>query len=91
MEGLDYVDLDQPVTVDARDVVADYIGTGLAGHIGVRVLVRGHHKSQPHGPRSSLRKAIWVDCFWRGPDGAPVAVHPHVLTDAAAGLGEVSP
>jgi len=91
LQGLDYVDLDQPVTVDARDVVADYIGTGLAGHIGVRVLVRGHHKSQPHGPRSGLRKVIWVDCFWRGPDGAPVAVHPHVLTGAAAGLGEVSP
>jgi hypothetical protein len=86
--GLDYVEVNQPVLVDAREVVTRYIATGQAGRIGVRVLVRGHHRNQPCGPKSSLRKRIWIDPFWRGDEEAPVIVHPHELTDAAANLQE---
>jgi hypothetical protein len=86
--GLDYVEVNQPVLVDAREVVTRYIATGQAGRIGVRVLVRGHHRNQPCGPKSSLRKRIWIDPFWRGDEEAPVIVHAHELTDAAANLQE---
>ena len=31
-------------------------------------VVRGHWKTQPHGPGRSMRKRIHVDPYWRGPD-----------------------
>jgi hypothetical protein len=43
---------------------------------GVRTLVRGHWRLQPYGPNNSLRKAIWIRPFWRGPEDAPVSIHP---------------
>lgn len=31
---------------------------------------RGHWKHQPHGPRNTLRKLIWIRPYWRGPNAA---------------------
>jgi hypothetical protein len=31
-----------------------------------RTLVQGHHKSQPYGPKSSLRKRIFIEPYWKG-------------------------
>lgn len=41
--------------------------------LGRRITVRGHFKMQPHGPRSELRKLIFVGPHRRGPiDAAPL-------------------
>jgi hypothetical protein len=42
----------------------------------VRTLVRGHWRRQPYGPENSLTKVIWIRPFWRGPEDAPVSIHP---------------
>lgn len=65
---------------DFRDVVREYV-TGARKSASVQVLVAGHYKMQPHGPRNSLRKLIWREPFWRGPDDAPIPMRPHVLGD----------
>ena len=36
-----------------------------------RWLVRGHWRLQPHGPKRSLRKVIWIDPFIKGPQDKP--------------------
>lgn len=33
-----------------------------------RFLVRGHWKNQPHGPQRSLRKRLWLEPYWKGPE-----------------------
>lgn len=38
-----------------------------------RVLVRGHWRRQPCGPRNTERKIIWVEPFFRGPEDGPVS------------------
>lgn len=38
----------------------------------VRYPVRGHQKQQFYGPGRALRRTIWIDPHWRGPDGAPI-------------------
>lgn len=44
-------------------------GAGAGGwKLGWRTPVRGHFKMQPHGPRNSLRKLIWVSEFDRAKD-----------------------
>lgn len=59
-----------------------YVG-GLAKHysrksdgetvrITGRKKVRGHWKSQPHGPGRSLRKIVHIQPYWRGDDAAEV-------------------
>lgn len=70
----------KPVKHDFREVVREYVA-GARKSTSVQVLVAGHYKMQPHGPRNSLRKLIWREPFWRGPDDAPIPVRPHVLDD----------
>lgn len=44
------------------------------------VRVQGHWKLQPHGPRNSERKRIFVHPYWRGPeDVGPAPAGRHVL------------
>jgi hypothetical protein len=79
------VNVGRPLTVDCRDAVRRYIEEGKGKRKGghgayspptVQVLVRGHWRQQPHGPRSSLRKRIWLEPFWRGPEGAIIQTRP---------------
>lgn len=44
-----------------------------------RVLVMGHYRNQAHGPGRTLRKLMWIEPFWRGPDAAEVVNRPHLL------------
>lgn len=46
--------------------------------IDYQQLVRGHLKSQPYGPKHSLRKIIWIEPYWKGPEEAPIRVQQHV-------------
>jgi len=69
-----------PISVDCRPAVADYIAVGSKRKGGappsVQVIVRGHYKRQVIGIGRSGRKVIWVQPYWRGPDGAPILTHP---------------
>ena len=45
-----------------------------------RTLVQGHWKQQPHGPGNALRKMMWIQPYWRGPDELePSTVPTHAL------------
>lgn len=37
-----------------------------------RWIVSGHWRSQPYGPRRTLRKPVWIAPHVKGPDGAPM-------------------
>ncbi len=67
--------LGKQVKVDCRQAVKDYVAGTTGNKLSVQVLVRGHWKSQPHGPKQSLRKVIWREPFWRGPEDAPILVN----------------
>lgn len=43
--------------------------------VRVKHVVRGHFKFQAHGEGRELRKRIWVEPYWRGPDGAAAWAH----------------
>ncbi|MBX3216928.1 MAG: hypothetical protein KF850_33155 [Labilithrix sp.] len=62
----DYV-LGDDVRVDVREAVRDYVTRGGRAP-RVQHLVRGHWRTQPHGPERALRKWIHVEPYWRGPE-----------------------
>jgi len=65
-----------PTKVRVREALKAFVENGRkrGGSPTVQSLVRGHFKMQPHGPRSSLRKLIYREPFWRGPEDAPINV-----------------
>lgn len=42
--------------------------------------VRGHYKRQVIGVGRTGRKVIWIEPYWRGPEGAPLLVRPYQFT-----------
>lgn len=46
-----------------------------------RISVRGHFKMQPHGPRMSLRKRIFVPPHRRGPESRDIAPSLYMMED----------
>lgn len=64
---------------DGLPVLAGAGSSGSHGPLIVRTLVEGHWRNQAHGPRHSLRKLIFIDPFWRGPEDAPESIPTHVL------------
>lgn len=73
--------LTKPIQIDCQRAVRDY-NEGIGNSPNVRVLVRGHFKGQPYGPKNSLRKVIWREPHWRGLDGQAIAQRDHVIPDA---------
>ncbi len=69
------------INIDCQKSVRDY-NDGIGQSPNVRVLVRGHFKGQPYGPKNSLRKVIWREPHWRGLDGQPIAQREHVIPEA---------
>jgi len=62
---------------DCRESVRRYMaGSRPRGPQTVQCLVAGHFRQQPHGPQRSLRKTVWVEPYWRGPEDAPILVKP---------------
>jgi hypothetical protein len=47
-----------------------------------RHIVRGHYREQPHGPRRSERKRIWIAPFWKGPTDGAALVHTYQIDEA---------
>lgn len=68
-----------PVEVDARPALHAYLSGKSSRIPTVRTLVAGHLKMQPYGHENSLRKLIWRQPYWRGPEGAPLAKRTHDL------------
>ncbi len=73
--------LGKPIELDCRKSIEDYVHGRRGTSPSVQVLVCGHWKSQAHGPKHSLRKVIWVEPYWRGPEEAPILVRPHVMKE----------
>lgn len=71
--------LGKPVVHDFRAHVRAYSEGASRAPVSVRIVVAGHWKHQPYGPGLSLRKVIWVEPYWRGPEDAPIAIRPHVI------------
>jgi hypothetical protein len=69
------------IKADLRDAVRAYVDGKQHRAPSVQTLVAGHYKMQPYGPRNALRKLIWREPFWRGPEDGPIAVRDHVLSE----------
>ncbi len=73
-------EMGRPVRVDCRQAVRDYIRGG-SRIPAVQWLVRGHWRNQAHGPERSMRTMRWIEPYWKGADGAPLAVRDHQLNN----------
>ncbi len=69
---------DIKLSSDLRPELRRYL-LGSRKSPNVQVLVCGHYKMQPYGPGSGLRKLIWREPYWRGPEDAPIPIRSHVL------------
>jgi phage terminase small subunit len=71
----------QPINVDARRYVSAYL-KGERDSPDVRLMVRGHHKMQAHGPRLTLRKLLWIEPYPRGGmENDPIMSNLYVARD----------
>lgn len=68
-----------PVAIDLREHVAGVSSGRVSTAPKVQFLVRGHWREQVHGAARSLRKRIWIQPFWKGPEGARVLLRSHTL------------
>jgi hypothetical protein len=69
----------QALSIDCRPAVKDYL-TSLEGAPPLyQTLVRGHYKKQAHGLGKTMRKIIWIEPYWRGPDEAAIIVRPYTI------------
>lgn len=72
----------KPIQLDCRPAVSDYLeGRKPGKKLSVQTLVAGHWRRQAHGPGGTLRKMIWLEPYWRGPEEAPILTRPHKLSD----------
>lgn len=71
--------LSAPVQIDFREHLETML-SGKKGHGSsptAQFLVRGHWRNQAHGPRRSLRRAQWIQPFWKGDPEARVLLRQH--------------
>lgn len=69
-----------PIAVDARPAVHSFLHGTRSGTPSVQSLVRGHHKRQVIGTGRLGRRVIWVEPYWRGPEGAPILGRPYSIS-----------
>jgi hypothetical protein len=70
-----------PIDLDCRPAVRAYLLGERAAPPSVQSWVIGHWKRQVIGVGRSGRKVIWVQPYWRGPEGAPILVRPYRVGD----------
>ncbi len=70
--------LSAPVKVDLREHLRAYLGGRKGASPTVQFLVRGHWRNQVHGAGRALRKTIWIQPFWKGPEESRVLLRQHV-------------
>ncbi len=71
--------LAKPVSIDLREHVAAAASGRTHSAPKVQFLVRGHWREQVHGPKRALRKRIWIEPFWKGPEEARILLRAHAL------------
>ncbi len=72
------------LTIDCRQSIRDYVSGNSRNSPSVTTLVRGHWRNQPYGPQKSLRRAQFIQPFYRGE--GPMLVRPvHVKPPETAG------
>lgn len=65
----------EPMDASLADDLPGHGGRSLSH----RFKVQGHWRDQAHGPRHTLRRLIYVEPFWKGPDAAEVLNRPYVV------------
>lgn len=67
------------VDIRPRRRSGDGVATGAkCGPVTVHHLVEGHWKWQPYGPKSGMRRRIYLATYDRGPEDQPLVVKPRV-------------
>lgn len=69
---------------DFRHIVRDY-AAGVSNKLTVQSYVGGYWRSQPHGPRNTLRRRQFIEPFWRGPEDAPIAQRKIIIPSKEEG------
>lgn len=68
----------------AQDVSTGNTSKGVPGwRLRLQHIVRGHWRNQACGPNYEERKRIWIEPFWKGPEGEAAWVH---LYKASGGI-----
>jgi hypothetical protein len=67
-----------PIIVDKR--AHDHGGAAIdAGTLTRRFMVRGHWRHQAHGPHHLLRKLMFIEPFWKGPELGEIIERPYLV------------
>lgn len=74
-----YIYLGGTIKVDRTEEQQESQGFKGKWRITVRTLVSGHWRNQPCGTGKMDNKRIWIEPFWRGPEGAPITQKKHHL------------
>jgi len=69
----------QPVRIDCREKVREYMTGERKNPLNVQFMVHGHWKQQPCGPQNADRKTIFVQPYWKGASDAPILLRDHVV------------
>ncbi len=80
--------LSAPVKVDLRSRLSSALSGKDGSSPTVQFLVRGHWRSQPHGPQNALRKTIWIQPFWKGPEESRILLRHHQTESTQEPLGQ---
>lgn len=73
--------LAKPVSIDLREHVAAAAAGRTHSAPKVQFLVRGHWREQAHGPKLSLRKTLWIEPFWKGPEESRILLRSHAVKE----------
>ena len=72
----------KPIQLDVRPALQAFLdGKRHGASPTIQFVVRGHWRNQACGPALSLRKTIWVQPYWKGPEDAAINVRDHVIAD----------
>jgi hypothetical protein len=69
--------LSAPVEVDLREHLRSVLSGKKGTSPTVQFLVRGHWRHQAHGPKNTLRKTMWIQPFWKGPEESRILLRQH--------------